>query len=183
MSAIWDKASQRLQRAWTPPTLQSPVADLPYSEAAEATASMIEEWKMEQPSIPDLELDLPKPKIKPWYHGCIGGVPIRTLLRRMWTSTRDGIRTNRYGLPARLYVTLWLSLLFYCFGMLAVGIPEGLEMISDKQKNDLHPDYRGPACGPYEKGRFYRVVARQLAVSLPVLCTLTIFFFPAIVNP
>ena len=122
-------------------------------------------------------------KVKPWYHGCIGGVPIHTLIHRMWTSTRDGIRTNRYMLPARLYAILWLSLLAASLGLFAVGIPEGLEAATDQQKAMLSPDYRGPACGPLPRARFYRIVARQIANTLPLLVTLTIFFFPAIVRP
>ncbi|KAF3050824.1 hypothetical protein E8E11_006527 [Didymella keratinophila] len=183
MSAAWGRISQRCRRAPEPPPLQSPVADLPYDEAVEATTSMVEQWKIEQPSLPDLKGDLPKPNIKPWYHGCIGGVPIHAGVRRIWTSTRDGIRTNRYGLPAKLYMLLWLGLLVFCLGSLAVGIPEGLEATQDYQKASLPQDYRGPPCGPYPKGRFYRIVARQIVNTLPVLVTFTIFFFPAVVNP
>lgn len=101
----------------------------------------------------------------------------------MWTSTRDGIRTNRYMLPARLYAILWLSLLTACLGLFAVGIPEGLEMIQDQHKGSVPPEYRGPVCGPYHQGRFYRIMARQIANTLPLLVTFTIFFFPAIVKP
>jgi hypothetical protein len=80
-------------------------------------------------------------------------------------------------------VLLWLSLLAFCFGSLAAGIPEGLEAVQDLQKNSLPSDYRGPPCGPYEKGRFYRIAARTLITTFPILVTLTIFFFPAVVNP
>lgn len=55
MSAVWGNISPRFRRAPAPP-LRSPVADLPYDEAIEATASMVEQWKMEQPSLPDLEV-------------------------------------------------------------------------------------------------------------------------------
>ncbi|KAF1923794.1 uncharacterized protein M421DRAFT_9404 [Didymella exigua CBS 183.55] len=186
MPAIWDKIRRGFGRAPSvppPPPVGSPVADLPYDEAVAATAAMIEEWRMTQPVFPDLELGLPQPKMKPWYYGCIGGVPIHTLIHRTWTSTRDGIRTNRYMLPARLYATLWLSLLAASLGLFAVGIPEGLEAVSDQQKAMGHHDYRGPVCGPFPRGRFYRIMARQMANTLPLLVTLTIFFFPAIVRP
>lgn len=105
------------------------------------------------------------------------------LFRRMWTSTRDGIRTNRYGLPARLYMLLWISLLLFGFASFAAGIYEGLEVVADQQTGALPKDYRGPACGPYEKNRFYRIMGRTIVSTLPILVTLTIFFFPAIVNP
>jgi hypothetical protein len=56
MSSAWGRISQRFGRTPSPPQFQSPVADLPYDEAVGATASMVEQWKMEQPSVPDLEV-------------------------------------------------------------------------------------------------------------------------------
>lgn len=55
MLVIWNKISHPFRR--TPSALvnpiQSPVTDLPYDEAVESTASMIEEWKKKQPPLPD----------------------------------------------------------------------------------------------------------------------------------
>mgnify|MGYP004509793939 CR=1 FL=1 len=101
----------------------------------------------------------------------------------MWTSTRDGVRTNRYGLPAHFYATLWLALLASSLGLIAVGVPEGIETAEDNQKNNLPGGYIGPPCGKLPSSRFYRIMARQMVSSLPLLVTLTIFFFPAVVKP
>jgi hypothetical protein len=56
MSAIWYKISKCFRRAPTPSPLQSPVAEMPYDEAVESTAAMIEDWKKKQPSLPDPEV-------------------------------------------------------------------------------------------------------------------------------
>jgi hypothetical protein len=56
MSGAWGQISQRFRHPPTPPQLQSPVADLPYDQAVEVTASMVEQWKVEQPSLPHLEV-------------------------------------------------------------------------------------------------------------------------------
>lgn len=95
----------------------------------------------------------------------------------------DSIRTNRYRLPAKLYVILWLALWVSSVGMFLVGIPEGLEAASDHQRSLMRGDYIGPVCGPMPTMRFYRVMARQIINSLPLLVTMTIFFFPAVVKP
>lgn len=68
-------------------------------------------------------------------------------------------------------------------GLAAVGVPEGIEAAMDYQKANLRGDYIGPACGSLPLSRFYRIMARQLANALPLLVTLTIFFFPAVVRP
>lgn len=56
MSVACAKISERFRRGSAPSPVQSPVADLPYDKAVEATASMVEKWKMEQPSLPGLEV-------------------------------------------------------------------------------------------------------------------------------
>jgi|SRR5690242_16941565 len=123
------------------------------------------------------------PKTRPWRYARIGGVPITTIVRGIWSNARDGIRTNRYQLPARFYTILWLMLFASALGVAAVGVPEGMETIMDYQKLRLRKDYVGPACGALPVNRFYRIMARQLFNSLPLLVTLTIFFFPAVVRP
>ncbi|KAH6642434.1 hypothetical protein C7974DRAFT_408993 [Boeremia exigua] len=159
----------------------SPFADQPFNLAAESTESAIEEWlKVRKVSDTARQTNL---AIKPWHYARVGGIPITTLIRRLWTSTRDGIRTNRYQLPARFYSILWLTLFASSLGLIAVGVPEGLEAAMDSQKNGLRGDYVGPACGALPRSRFYRIMARQLVNSLPLLVTLTIFFFPAVVRP
>lgn len=128
-------------------------------------------------------IQLTDTEFKPWYYGCIGGVPIVTIIRHLWMSTMDSIRTNRYRLPAKLYVTLWLALWVSSVGMFIIGIPEGLEAVADYQRSLLRADYIGPVCGPFKIQRFYRIMARQIINSLPLLVTMTIFFFPAVVRP
>ncbi|KAJ8110640.1 hypothetical protein OPT61_g6560 [Boeremia exigua] len=159
----------------------SPFAGQPFDTAVESTVSAIEAW-LDVRKVSDA-LEQAKPTSKPWHHARIDGIPITTLFRRLWTNTRDGIRTNRYQLPAHFYSILWLMLFASSLGLLAVGIPEGLEAATDNQKNGLRGDYIGPACGALPHGRFYRIMARQFVNSLPLLVTLTIFFFPAVVRP
>lgn len=78
---------------------------------------------------------------------------------------------------------LWISLLLFGFASFAAAVYEGLEAVDDMKGKSLSPDYRGPACGPYEKNRFYRIMGRTIVSTLPILVTLTVFFFPAVVNP
>lgn len=56
MSAVWRSISQRFRHPPILRRIESPVATLPYDEAVDAVTSMIEQWKMEQPSLPDLEV-------------------------------------------------------------------------------------------------------------------------------
>jgi hypothetical protein len=121
--------------------------------------------------------------MKPWYYGCIGGVPIPTLIRRLWQTTRDGVRTNRYGLPARFYTILWLTLWLASVGQFIVAIPEAVEMTEDYMHNYWPSGYGGPDCGKYNLNRYYRIWARGIINSLPLLVSMTIFFFPALVKP
>lgn len=120
---------------------------------------------------------------RPWRHIRISGVAITTLVRKLWTSTRDSVRTNRYQLPAHFYIMLWSMLFLSALGLAAVGVPEGLEAAMDYKKNNMRKEYVGPVCGAVPIGRFYRIMARQFANALPLLVTLTIFFFPAVVRP
>ncbi|KAF2633526.1 hypothetical protein BU25DRAFT_453279 [Macroventuria anomochaeta] len=162
------------------PSRPSPFADQPFDIAVAGTESMIEEW-LQARKVDDTS-KLIIPQMKPWYYGCIGGVPIPTLTRRLWTSTRDGVRTNRYGLPAHFYAILWMALLLAALGLFVMAIPEGLEMARDRL--DVRPpnDYLGPSCGDLPTDRFYRIVYRNIVNSLPLLVSLTIFFFPALVK-
>ena len=89
----------------------------------------------------------------------------------------DGMRNNRYRLSAKFYIIMWMSLWLGAAGMVLVGCFEGLEMATDEMKGP------GPKCGAVPVDRFYRVMARNVVGSLPLLVTLTIFFFPALVKP
>ena len=91
------------------------------------------------------------------------------------------MRTNRYRLPAKFYIILWMALWVSAVSLPIVGLFEAMEAAIDSKAHGSAVD--APKCGPVHTGPFYRIMARSMFGSLPLLVTMTIFFFPALVRP
>lgn len=133
-----------------------------------------------------------KPWYRPWYRITISGVPLPTLIRRCLVTINHGLRDNRYRLPSWYYTTLFTALYLGGIGLPLMAIPEGMEMMADYRSSHPtfpqgHPaprDYAGLGkCDELQaRDRFWRVLFRSWVMSLPLVVSLSIFFFPALVD-
>ncbi|KAJ4348908.1 hypothetical protein N0V95_005088 [Ascochyta clinopodiicola] len=161
------------------PPRPSPFADQPFEVAVAGTGALVEEW-LEARTVSAEIANSTMAKSKKWYHGCISGVPIPTLVKRLWTASGEGLRTNRYRLPRWVYLTVFSMMWAAAIGQVAVAIPEAMEASRDQWKNSQPKGYDGPICGKLPADRAYRILARGAISGLPMLVTLTIFLFPAL---
>ncbi|KZM26718.1 hypothetical protein ST47_g2164 [Ascochyta rabiei] len=189
--------AQAAMAALAPPR-PSPFAGQPFDVAVAGTGALVEEWLevrkvSETPGVCSptssvlvfvSEYSLlgqsTMAKSKKWYHGCISGVPILTLVKRLWTASGEGLRTNRYRLPRWVYLTVFSMMWAAAIGQVAVAIPEALEASRDQWKNSQPKTYDDPMCSKLPVDRAYRILVRGAVAGLPMLVTLTIFLFPAL---
>ncbi|KAF9701557.1 hypothetical protein EKO04_000332 [Ascochyta lentis] len=160
------------------PPRPSPFASQAFDAAVAGTESLVEDWLKARKV-----LEIPESTMansKKWYHGCIGGVPLPTLVKRLWTASGEGLRANRYRLPRWVYLTVFTMMWAAAVGQIAVAIPEALEASRDQWKNNQSKAYEGPVCGQLPVDRAYRILVRGAISGLPMLVTLTIFLFPAL---
>ena len=153
----------------------SPFAHLPYDEKLEAIKDLMQQQlkrikdDMEATGAKMAAAAAPKKRgVAAW---------VLAAPRFFCSSALDGMRNNRYRLPAKFYLVLWLTLWTAAFGSFLLGVWEGLDAARDAHKGP------GPQCGAIPMASFYRVVVGKMVASFPLLVTMTIFLFPALVRP
>lgn len=71
------------------------------------------------------------------------------LVRMRTNRSLDGMRNNRYRLPAKFYFILWLTLWVSAVGSFLLGVWESLDVAMDANNGP------GPQCGAIAVGRFW----------------------------
>ena len=155
----------------------SPYADLTYEEKVAATQAL---GRAYMPRVKATmaalraggagrEADKPKqeaPKVSP-----------AALFRFGWTSAADSLRNNRYRLPAKFYIILWMSMWAAAVGMFVMAFLGAIDEAGARHQGP------GPQCGAVPMGPFYLVLIPKMIVAAMTLVTMTLFFFPAVVRP
>lgn len=153
----------------------SPFAHLPYDEKLEAIKDLMQQQLKRIKE--DMDADAAEAATAAAPKKRRVAATVLAALRFFWRCGLDGLRNNRYRLPAAFYIGLFTTLWIAAFGMVAVGAWEGVVVAMQEAKGP------GPACGAIPMASFYRIVVGKMIASLPLLVTMTIFLFPALVRP